>query len=477
VEDFRDGRVNQNGDASVAQNAPQHLNLLDINRYSVQHHTQTDLPTILLQAEKNQANTPSAEAAASCPASPAYQRYIDAAARNMFEPRALGDIGALEHKFDCNIHNSDDVFTFANSGLAVTGDRFNHALPPSEVRALQRAMDGGYAGIGLELDSATALGKSTDVSTTVVKRPVPGRPAEAAGIIAGDAIIEVDHRDVHKLNGSDIAALITKGQAGSQVDLVVDRNGEKIERLITRQQIDTPVVHDRDLGDGIAYIEIDNFGSSKTSSELAAAIDRHADARAFVVDVRNNPGGLVDEALQSAELFVRAGRLMTTTERLDSDPRAPLYVKKAYDLQGNGLTTSKQLSDGTVLDPEYHGRRPYKIGDRPVALLTNGESASASEIFTGALHDTARDTVIGTTTYGKGIGQNFVKGMPGDGWLKVTALHYLTPSGQWPGDADKNRYGLKPDLNVTNPDGAKFLSAQDTQLNTAVTFLKNRLQK
>ncbi|MBU6451483.1 MAG: PDZ domain-containing protein [Cyanobacteria bacterium REEB67] len=471
MEDFRENRGNQTGDDTVAQNAPQHLNLFDLGRYSVQHHTQNNLPSILLEADEQNV------AQASCPASPDYQAYIDAAARNIYDPRRLGDLNALEHKFDCNIHNAGDVFTYANSGLAVTGDRFNHALPPSEVRALQRAMDGGYAGIGLELDSAGGQGQNSDVATTVVKRPIPGRPAEAAGIIAGDAIVKVDNKDVHNLNSSDIAALITNGQAGSQVDLVVDRNGQRIERLITRQEIETPVVHDKDLGDGIAYIEVDNFGSGKTSSELAAAIDRHDDAKAFVVDIRNNPGGLVDEALQSAELFVPAGRLMTTTERLDSDPRAPLYVKKAYDLQNNGLTVGKQLSDGSALNADHYGRRPYKIAGRPVALLTNGESASASEIFTGALHDTAHDTVIGTTTYGKGIGQNFVKGMPDGGWLKVTGLHYLTPSGQWPGDADKNRIGLKADLNVTNPDGAKFLSPQDRQLNTAVSFLKDSLKK
>jgi carboxyl-terminal processing protease len=166
---------------------------------------------------------------------------------------------------------------------------------------------------------------------------------------------------------------------------------------------------------------------------------------------------------------------MTSRQRHDSSPAKPSYDETTYEATPQGLNVSMFNTASRENSRYTDSRLPYKAADRPVVVLTNGKSASASEIFTGALHDTAHDTVIGTTTFGKGIGQSLVKNVAAGGYLKVTSLHYLTPSGIWPGDADKNKIGLKEDIHIDNPDGAQPLSADDAQLSGAVAYLKSRL--
>ncbi|MBS1995807.1 MAG: PDZ domain-containing protein [Cyanobacteria bacterium SZAS LIN-2] len=419
--------------------------------------------------------SPQANLDPKCPSNPDYIAFIDAAARNIYDPKELGDIESLKHRYDCDIRSTADVFKYADQSLAVTGDRFNHAMSPAEAKQFDRVVAGSYTGIGLEIVPAEAAGGS-NVAATLVKRPVPGRPAEQAGLQPGDAILEIDGKDVHTMSPAEISDRITNGRPGTQVDIVVDRKGERVEKLVTRQAIEAPpVVHDQDLGDGIAYIKIDNFGTSTEAAQLAEAMDKHKNARAFVVDVRDNPGGLVDQSLKSAELFVKSGVLMTSRQRHDSSPAAPSYDETTYEATSQGLNVSSFNTASQQRSRFTDSRLPYKAADRPVVVLTNGKSASASEIFTGALHDTAHDTVIGTTTFGKGIGQSLVKNVAAGGYLKVTSLHYLTPSGFWPGDADKNKFGIKEDIHIDNPEGAKPLSADDAQLSGAVAYLKTRL--
>jgi len=413
-----------------------------------------------------------------CPANPEYEALIDAAARNIYEPKDLGDINSLKHKFDCDIHSRDDVYKFADASLWAAGDGYAHAMQPAEAKQFDRQLNGKFTGIGLEIAPAKAAGYADAPSNTVVNRPLPGKPAEQAGFQKGDAIVKVDGTDVHALPPADVANRITDGVPGSKVDIVIDRQGTQLEKIVTRQAIVAePVVHDKDLGDGIAYIKIDNFGNSTEAAQLEAALDRQKNARAFVIDVRDNPGGLVDQSLKSAQLFVKSGVLMTSKQRYNSDPSKPGYNNVIDRITPTGL--EHVVTDSATGESHTYnsGRLPYKIGDRPVIVLTNEKSASASEIFTGAVHDTAHDTTLGTTTFGKGIGQNVIKGIDGGGYLKITALHYLTPSGAWPGDADKHKYGLKEDIHVENPPGTVLGSPADTQLNTAVAVVKDRLQK
>jgi len=413
----------------------------------------------------------------SCPANPEYEALIDAAARNIYEPKTLGDVNTLKHIHDCDIASRDDVYKFVDLSLSISGDRYGHAMQPAEARQFEKVTNGGYTGIGLEIIPAQKAGVPNAPATTLVQRPVPGRSAEKADFQPGDAILTVDGKDVHRLPPEDIADLITAGKPGSHVEIVVDRHGEKLKKDVTREAIVAPpVVHDSDLGDGIAYIKIDNFANSTEAQQLEAAMDRHKDAKAFVVDVRDNPGGLVDQSIKSAELFVKSGVLMTFRSRVDSSPDRPAYNDVTFKLNETGRQQISVESASGKSSVTNFQRLPNKAGERPVVVLTNEKSASAAEIFTGAVHDSGHDTTIGTTTFGKGIGQNIIKNIAGGGYLKVTSLRYMTPSGQWPGDADTHKYGLKADIPVQNAPGTAFGSAADAQLNTAVANLKSRLE-
>jgi carboxyl-terminal processing protease len=456
--------------AQTAQDAGQ-LNLLSIQG---PHRTMLDQIYQDAKAETGHHGRSDGASGQVCGASAEYMKYVETAARRMYDPESLGNIAALDHKYDCQIHSGKDVIGFADQAMAVSGDRFNHVMAGSEINSFNRSSAGGYTGIGLIVENAKS--PAAQGGSVLVDHPVPGRAAEAAGLKAGDAIMAVNGKDTSHMTMTQVTDILTGGAPGSKVDIVVDRAGQKIERQIERQTIESPVVHDSDLGNGVAYIEIDNFASKKTVSELAAAIDRHKDARGFVVDVRNNPGGYIDQSLQSAALFVPHGTLMTTRERVDSDPANPQYINKTYGLDQNSMTIDLTTSDGKKLPTGHDVRAPYMIAGRPVVVLTNGESASAAEIFTGALHDTAGDATLGTTTFGKGIGQDYVKNMPDGGWLKVTSLRYLTPSGKWPGDASSNRIGLAPDYYSQNLAGAPIGTAQDKQLASAYNYLRARIK-
>ncbi len=412
------------------------------------------------EAPKPAAPADATKAGASCPANPDYEKYIDVASHYIYDPKDLGDISGLEHKFDCDIKSTLDIFTYANQALAVSGDRFNHAMDKGEAKDFERQQRGGYSGIGLEIvpailqgkpNPAAAAGGDHPAGATVIKTVVPGKAAEAAGLKAGDSFVKIDGKDVHTMSPGDISDLITSGQPNTNLDIVVDRQGQEVEKVATRQAIvSPPVVHDKDLINGIAYIKIDNFASGSEADQLAAAMDKHKDAKAYIIDVRNNPGGLVEEALQSAALFIKDGTIMTARQRHYSSPDKPVYDENKITLGPNGITTTSTRSDNGVQSSAVEPRLPYKADGRPVVILTDENSASAAEIFTGAVHDTAHDTTVGAKTYGKGIGQTVVKNMPDGGYLKVTSLHYLTPAGNWPGDADKHKNGLEPDFPATN---------------------------
>ncbi len=428
----------------------------------------------------------SGDASKPCPPNPDYDQYIDTASRYIYDPKQLGNISGLEHKYDCSIKSNEDVFTYANIALGVTGDRFDHAMDPAEVKEFEKMQRGAYSGVGMEIvptmlggrpNPAAAVGGDHPAGDIVITNVNPGKAAAAAGLKAGDSLVSVDGKDVRDINPVDLADLISSNKPGTKLHVVVDRHGERVEKTVTTQELTSPpVVHDKAIDKDIAYIKIDNFSSETTSKQLAAAMDKHKNAKAFVIDVRDNPGGLVDESLKSAALFVKDGTLMTSRQRMDSPADKPVYADMKVVLNAKNMVTNSVESDNGAKSTEQETRMPYMADGRPVVLLTNGNSASGAEIFTGALHDTAHDTTVGDTTFGKGIGQVVLKPMPDGGYLKVTALHYLTPAGNWPGDADKHRIGLPPDKPVPNLPGVEPGSVLDTQLQTAVDLLHQKIQ-
>jgi carboxyl-terminal processing protease len=287
-------------------------------------------------------------------------------------------------------------------------------------------------------------GVGIDVSTTkqglLVEDVIPGAPAARGGIVAGDLITAVDGRSLAGLS-SDAATKLIRGPAGSRVTLTVVRNGRRSQAMLRREFISEPlVIPTTSSYDGveIGVIELPTFDVEGIHVAVAAALRsllaRHV--KAIVLDLRDNPGGLVTEAQLVASMFIAHGRIVTTRGR--SQPTVRLYAT------------------GHPIAPTL-----------PMAVLVNGGTASAAEIVTGALQDDHRAVVVGTHTYGKGVYQEILP-LSNGGSIGITVGQYYLPDGQNLGAGGLRRgAGIKPNVVVS----AAPTATSDPQLQAALRLL------
>jgi carboxyl-terminal processing protease len=445
-------------------------------------------------AAKAPASAPTVEqhkARIACGASPDYRSIMDDYFHYAYDVPTKAQRDKLAHGLKCDIKSKDDIIKTADKALRSSGDPYNHMFTPEQYKDTKMQTSGHFGGVGLELTTAkidkdgkpllantnaeaaeNAKRDLTD-SEPVVLNPLPDTPAAKAGFKRGDIITHITSDqgsfDTRHMKFEDAVDKI-RGPVGSTVHIAVERDGQPLERDLVREDIKVKTVDEpKQLPNDITYIKLNSFGE-QTERELAEAMLKFKDTKAFIVDVRNNGGGLVDTSVDSAELFIKKGAIMTEKDREDSVPNKPQYSKNTY-----------LLTDKTVYSPAFGDiwmdvpRLPYLAGGKPIAVLTNGGTASGAEIFTGALHDTAHAATVGEKTYGKGIGQVRIPG-PFDSGMSVTELHYLTPSGKWPGDANKHRIGLKPDYKIVNPKHTEFGTATDLQLNKAIQVVTEKMK-
>jgi carboxyl-terminal processing protease len=404
-----------------------------------------------------------------------YQVVMAMAASTIYDVKSLGDLTTLVNDNSCG-----DLITKSNRALAVTGDIYNHLLSSDEVKSLMEGTEGHYAGVGMGLIDVTNDPRAKDnpnltvndvVTKPTIGKVMEGSAAAGAGLKPGDEITRVNGQDTTNMKTEKLVPIL-RGAIGTQVDVVVNRNRQSIETMLTRADVQVPSVgKPKDLGNGITYIRVSDFENEHTTEELKAAIEQSSQSKGFVIDVRENPGGLVNQGLSAAQLFVKNGTLMNEREREFSSPYKPAYDQINFSVDEKNVTATVTV-DGEKSASSSAPRIPDVVGDRPVVILTDGGTASAAEIFTGAVHDTGKATTLGDTTYGKGIAQQVLPNGPAGTALKVTIGRYTTPSGLWPGDAGKNRIGLKPDIPVALPPD----SQTDTQLDAAKANLLARIQ-
>ncbi len=306
-----------------------------------------------------------------------------------------------------------------------TGDAHTVYISPEDTVALQASLNGSFEGIGAYVDM-------TMHGVSII--PLPGSPAAAAGLHSGDIIVRINGNDITTLTEDQIVALL-RGPAGSRVTLGIQRAGVHgvFSVTLTRRHISLPDVSSRTIGD-VAYLRLAQFGVTTgrdASTALHTLLSRHP--RGLVLDLRDNPGGLVDTALDVNSQFLPAGRIV-------------LYER---DQQGQ-LDALRSLGGGQALTI-------------PMVVLVNDGTASAGEITAGALQDNGRATIVGVTTYGKGSMQQEYD-LPDNSSLRVTIRLWLTPHKR----LIQNR-GVTPDVVVDSPvdDG----SAADTQLARALRIL------
>jgi len=313
----------------------------------------------------------------------------------------------------------------AINGMLAGLDPHSSYMDPKSMREMQVQTRGEFGGLGIEVTMEEGLVK--------VVAPIDDTPAAKAGIMANDIITHIDDKPVQGLT-LDQAVEKMRGPANTKTKLKIVRKGQDkpIEVSITRKIIHVSSVRGRLEGDDIGFIRVTQF-SEQTSDTLKKAIaDLSTQSgnklRGFIVDLRNNPGGLLDQAISVSDAFLEKGEIVSTRGRVASETQR-------FNAHAGDLTKGK-----------------------PIIVLINGGSASASEIVAGALQDHKRATVVGTRSFGKGSVQAIIPLGSGNGALRLTTARYFTPSGR-----SIQAKGISPDIEVLQdvPDDLK--ARTDTQ--------------
>lgn len=302
-------------------------------------------------------------------------------------------------------------------GMLATLDPYTVLVEKEDNQELQIMSSGKYGGLGMRIGLRGNW-------PTVVEPPFDATPATKAGIREGDRIIEVDQQSTKNLTITDVAALL-RGEIGSEVFLKIERDGEDtpIEfRLIRAEIVVTDVVYSGIIGDGIGLIRLSHFSRNAGKDVEKAIRDlKNRGLKGLILDLRSNPGGLLDAAVGVSENFLQKGDLIVST-------------------QGRSAGS----------DQKYFSERTPILENLPLAVLVNGLSASASEIVSGAIQDHDRGIILGSNTFGKGLVQTVIP-ITGDAALKITTAKYLVPSGR--SIQDPRRYLADPDEILYHPDG------------------------
>lgn len=308
-------------------------------------------------------------------------------------------------------------------------DPYTVYLSPKEIEQLRESLNGGdFGGIGVYIYQLK--------TGEVVLQPIEGLPAAKAGMKPGEVLEAVDGRPIKGLTLDKVEALI-RGPEGSTVSLrthLYKKSGQKTF-TITRQVIHVPTVHAK-MEDGYDYIRLSDFGTTSAEEVRRALLAGKAKhAKGYILDLRNNGGGLLDAAVKISSYFIPRGTIVSTIDR-----------------QGN---RTEEEALGTAIG-----------GLQPLVVLVNKYTASASEITSGALQDYHLAKLVGTKTFGKGVVQSIYP-MPDSGALKITTARYVTPAGR-----DIQHKGIEPDVVVNqNVDPSLIDTAADKQLAAAKAIL------
>ena len=320
--------------------------------------------------------------------------------------------------------------------LGAVKDRYTVFLSPREYAALNEGLDGTtFSGTGIVIES------NDTTKMITVSNVVPDGPADRAGLQQDDVISTIDGKSTYSLTIQQASKLL-RGTEGTRVTLQIQRDGKLITPVtIVRAPIRQLSVYSKMLPNKIGYVGLTVFGRD-TGKELTTALDRlqSQGARAFVLDLRDNGGGYLSSAIDVSSKFIPSGPIVSVESR---------------------------QSQIDTLEAENTAIPPL-----PLAVLVNGHTASASEITSGAIQDSGVGTLIGTKTFGKGVVQTIYP-LPDGSAVKITTARYLTPRNR-----DINTIGIQPDITAQENKSPRYGDlSKDTQLQTAVAFLQNKIAR
>jgi len=324
---------------------------------------------------------------------------------------------------------AQDMIYGAICGMVQTlDDPYTSFVEPLPAAIMDEDMQGSFEGIGASV--------RMEDGRLIIERFLPGSPAREAGLLEGDAILEADGRSLEGLTAVEAIALI-RGPEGSIVRLLVSRQGvdEPFVVPVRRARVELPVVQARMLDGGIAYVALSEFNAVARTKVREALKDLlREEPRGLVFDLRDNPGGYFQAAVDVAGEFLPSGAVIVSEDQRDAEPRV-------YEVSGKGVAT-----------------------EIPLVILINGSSASASEIVAGALRYHERAVLIGERTYGKGSVQN-VHSLSDGSSLRVTVARYYLP-----GEQQVDSQGIAPDIEVSYTQ-EDIDAGRDPQLERAVSYL------
>lgn len=319
-------------------------------------------------------------------------------------------------------------------------DPYSVYYTKDEFAALMESSSGSYCGIGAYV--------SQDVKTGVITivKPFEGGPAYEAGMLPGDIIYKVEDEEV---TGKDLSEIVSrmKGEEGTTVNIEIIREGESepIKLTIERRTVEVPTISYEMLDNKVGYIQIAEF-DEVTGPQFRSAIEDldEQGMKGLVIDLRNNPGGLLDTVCDMLDRMLPEGLIVYTEDK-------------------NGTRTEEKKSTAE------------ESFDKPLVVMINGNSASASEVFAGAIQDYGIGTILGTTSFGKGIVQSVIPLSDGSG-VKVTVSKYYTPKGR-----NIHQIGIEPDVVVELKDELKTKvtidKSEDNQLQEAIKIINEKSSK
>ena len=341
------------------------------------------------------------------------------------------DWAKWRYKYNKKLKTQEDAYVAIDTMLASLNDPYTRFLQPKEFSEETQSIKGSLKGIGTQIGLRDG--------NLVIIAPLEDSPAERAGLLADDQILEINGESTKGIN-IDAAADKIRGEKGTTVSLLIQRKGvpNKIYSIV-RDEIEVksvsckPPFKDSVIPDDIQYIRLSSFISKNAASEIETILNSSNNKKGIILDLRSNPGGLLTNAIFISDMLLKGGVIVSTVDR----DRYKSTTRARYS----------------------------QITQKPVVVLINKGSASASEILSGALKDNHRATIIGEQSFGKGLVQEINK-LPDESGMNITIQRYLTPSG-----TDIHKKGITPDI-VVELSKENVEAKNDVQLKKAIEVLR-----
>ncbi len=337
------------------------------------------------------------------------------------------------NKYQNKLNTPEDAYVAIETMLTSLNDPYTRFLDPKEFAEETSSIKGSLKGIGVQI--------GLKEGNLVVIEPVVGSPAEKAGLLADDRILEINGTSTKGIT-IDKAAELIRGEVGTQVKLLVKRKDtEPITFTVTRAEIEVKAVStkppiDVTIPEDFQYIRLTSFISKNASSEIRDILLKSRHKKGYILDLRSNPGGLLSNAVIMSRMFLNPGSTIVST------------------VDRYGYKDTMKTSGG-------------KITGKPLVVIINKGSASASEIFSGAMQDNKRATIVGEQSFGKGLVQE-INRLPDEAGVNITIQRYLTPNGE-----DIHKKGITPDV-VVKLTEENIKNKDDVQLKEAIKVLQEK---